>query len=437
VVCKWDDIAPDLVARLERAEIPYFVIEEDPAKAATRHGDGISVIRGEVDDVMTYQRLLVDRARLVVVNRDDRTATNVVLTVREISDRVPIVALADEEHSVDILELGGATEVVLLKTKLGEQLASRVNAGHAQAYVVGQFQELLIAEFSVHGTPLNGRTLRDSGLREIAGVNVVGMWDRGRMLPARPDLVLTESSLPVVSGARANIERLNEFLYIYDTNWNPILVLGGGKVGKAAARHLKAKGLPVHMVEQDPAVAGECRDVVDRLIIGNAADREVMRRAGVEDAPSILLTTNDDATNIYLAAYCRRLAPEARIVSRITHDRNLASILRAGADFTLSYASLGAETLFSILRGRPPVILGAGMRMFDLRMPESFAGMTLGAIGVGRLTGLTVLGIRENGLLDANPGPDTLVGPDAELLAIGDDDQVRRFRELAKAGPGR
>jgi K+/H+ antiporter YhaU regulatory subunit KhtT len=61
----------------------------------------------------------------------------------------------------------------------------------------------------------------------------------------------------------------------------------------------------------------------------------------------------------------------------------------------------------------------------------------IGGLCVGRLTGLTVLGIRENGLLDANPGPDTLVGPDAELLAIGDDDQVRRFRELAKAGPGR
>lgn len=60
-------------------------------------------------------------------------------------------------------------------------------------------------------------------------------------------------------------------------------------------------------------------DLPDRLVIGDAADRRVMERVGVEVAPSILLSTNDDATNIYLSSYCRRLSPEAQIVSRITH----------------------------------------------------------------------------------------------------------------------
>ena len=48
--------------------------------------------------------------------------------------------------------------------------------------------------------------------------------------------------------------------------------------------------------------------------------------------------------NIYLAVYCRRLKPDLRIVSRITHERNVEAIHRAGADFVLSYTSLGAET---------------------------------------------------------------------------------------------
>src|SRR5690606_35227451 len=120
---------------------------------------------------------------------------NVVLTIREISEAVTVVALAEEEHSVDILELGGASEVLLLKSRLGEQLASRVNAGHAQAYVLGRYHDLFIAEFSVHGTPLIGRTIRESGLREIAGVNILGVWERGRMLSPRPEVVLSEGSL--------------------------------------------------------------------------------------------------------------------------------------------------------------------------------------------------------------------------------------------------
>jgi voltage-gated potassium channel len=434
VLTAWDGIAEDLVRRLGREGTPYYVIEPDANRAAAMHGDGVSVVRGEVDDVRTYERLAVERARLVVVNHDDLTATNVVLTVRELSEAVPVVALAEEEHSVDILELGGASDVLLLKTQLGEQLASRVNAGHAHAYVLAEFQDLLIAEFSVHGTPLVGRTIEDSRLREIAGVNIAGVWEKGRMISPRPGVVLTESSLPIVSGSRESIERLNEFLYIYDTNWNPILVLGGGKVGRAAARHLKEKGLAVHLVEQDPAVAEASRELADRLIVGNAADREIMREAGIEEAPSVLLTTNDDATNIYLAAYCRRLSPETRVVSRITHDRNMASILRAGADFTLSYATLGAETLYSILRGRPPMILGEDVTFYDLPIPESLAGTTLGTSGIGRETGLTVLAIEQDGRLSPDPGPETPLASDAVLLAIGRPEQVRLFRERYRGG---
>ena len=68
-------------------------------------------------------------------------------------------------------------------------------------------------------------------------------------------------------------------------------------------------------------------------------------------ASSVLLTTNDDAMNIYLAVYCRRLNPALRIVSRITHERNVEAIHRAGADFVLSYTTLGVEAVMSLLRG--------------------------------------------------------------------------------------
>ena len=65
----------------------------------------------------------------------------------------------------------------------------------------------------------------------------------------------------------------------------------------------------------------------------------------------MLLTTNDDAMNIYLAVFCRKLNPDLRIVSRITHERNVEAIHRAGADFVLSYTSLGVESIMSLVNG--------------------------------------------------------------------------------------
>lgn len=429
VLARWDPMVKGLVGRLSDEGIPYFVVEEDGSAATGLFADGVSVVRGPTDDVETYRRLRVDHARMVLANVDDVANSNVALTVREVASAVTLVGLAEREHSVDILELSGCDHVLLLKRQLGEQLAHRVNAGHAQAHEVGRYRDLVIAEFSVHDTPLVGRTIATSGLREIAGVSVVGVWERGRMAPPRADLVLQDMSLPVVAGSRHAIDRLNEFLYIYDTNWNPVVVIGGGKVGRAAARSLKERGIPVHMVERNPDLRDTIGDLPDRLVVGDAAEREVMKQVGMEEAPSVVLSTNQDATNIYLAAYCRRLNPKAQIVSRITHDRNLAAIQRAGADLTLSYATLGVELLLALLHERPPIVLGQGISFHDIACHEALEAMTLRESRIGERFGLTIVGIEDAGMLVTDPRADTRLGKRSTLLAIGSDDQVRAFRE--------
>ena len=52
------------------------------------------------------------------------------------------------------------------------------------------------------------------------------------------------------------------------------------------------------------------------------ADLEVLNDAGIKDATSVLVTTHDDAVNVYLTLYCRRLRPDMLILSRSTLDRN-------------------------------------------------------------------------------------------------------------------
>ena len=112
-----------------------------------------------------------------------------------------------------------------------------------------------------------------------------------------------------------------------------------------------------------------CGRSASALFPGDAADRRLLERAGIHDASSVLLTTNDDAMNIYLAVYCRRLNPSLRIVSRITHERNVEAIHRAGADFVLSYTTLGVEAVMSLLRGYSLVLLGEGVELFSITVP--------------------------------------------------------------------
>jgi len=427
LICKPEAIARDLVERLQLAKIPHFVLEQDPATAANLHADGVPVVTGDPQEAATWTAVVASRARAVIANLDDARNTNVVLTVRHLVPTLEVIATADNEDAIDILELSGASHVLPIKHRLGEQLANRVNAGHAEVHILGRYRDLEIGEFPVHGTPLVGRSLRDLALRRRIGVSVVGVWERGRFETASPDHVLSEASVPVVIGTPAQILELNTLLVIYDTNYSPTVVIGGGKVGAAAARRLKARGVPVHLVERDPQLTAHLGDVADRVFTGDAADREVLRAAGLERAPAVILTTNDDSINIYLTVYCRRLNPSLRIISRLTQEQNLDAIHRAGADFVLSYSSLGAESVFSILQGRGVLMFGASLELFDVGVPPSCAGRTLQACAIGATCGANVIAVRSGSEVITGPSPETPLPADGELLMLGTHEQRLHF----------
>ena len=429
LICVDDPIAMELISHLELAGVPAFLIEPDPDRALQLEDARVPVITGEIDAVETYRAARVQHARLVFANASDMVNSNIVLTVRELSESVPIAAVAEVEDSIDVLELSGATHVLPLKQRLGEHLANRASAMSAHANVIGRFHDLLLAEFPVHNTPLQGKTVRDTRLREFTGVTIVGVWDHARLAPARPDLTLTPHCVPVVIGTSEQIAELNEVLVIYDANPHPVLVIGGGKVGRAAALALKRREIPVHVVERNPDLEPKIRGIPDRLFIGDAADRDVLNEAGIADTPSILLTTLDDAMNIYLSVYCRRLNPEARILTRVTHERNIEAIRRAGADFVLSYTSFGVQTVFSIVRGREIVVLGEDVNLFYIEVPTALAGKTLAEAEIGARTGLNVIAIQRNGRVDTELGRELRLPNDSELVALGSTEQRMRFSE--------
>jgi voltage-gated potassium channel len=401
IITEYDPVAAGLVRRLVDAGIPYFIVEPDAEKAARFVSDDLSVVTGENDSRDTYERLLTADARLVVANCEDTVNTNITLTVREVAPQVQIAAIVEEDDSVDILQLSGASTVLPLKRQLGESLANRVDTGRVEAHVIGSFKGVQVAELPVRDTVLSGTLVRDTRLRELTGVSVVGLWQRGRLQPAFPDTPLRSDSVIVVAG-----------------------------------RALKQKTLTVHALDHDEKSLATLASVVDAVYAGDAADRETIERAGIGLAASVLLTTNDDAMNIYLAVFCRKLNPGLRIVSRITHQRNLEAIHRAGADFVLSYSSLGIDTIMSLVTGDAPVILGEGVRLFEVRVPPSLAGRPLAQTGIGSRTGLSVVAMEQDGRLTTQLTSEALLARGSTLVMLGNLDQRKKFAEAFEAAAG-
>jgi voltage-gated potassium channel len=420
-----EPVAVSLVERLVVHGRPYVIIEPDLRRALDLEDQGIRVALGERDDPETYRRLGADRAAMVVANVDDFVNTNIAFTVREMDERVPVVVFARDPESVDVLQLAGATHVLELAEMLGRSLARRTLGGDHRANIVGEFDELLVAEAPVTGTPMVGKTLGEGWLRRTTGLTVVGAWERGHFEVPGPSTELHDSTVLVLAGSREQLELFEELTAIYTVPETPVLILGGGRVGRAAARGLRERGIDFRIIEKNPERVHDA----EHTIVGNAADLSCLESAGIRTAPAAIVTTADDATNIYLTNYCRRLRPDLAIVSRATLERNVSTLHRAGADFVMSYASMGANAIMNLLQRGDVVMVAEGLDVFRTQVPEALAGRPLRESGIRERTGCHLVAWQTGDGMVINPPPDEPIPevPGAELILVGTTEAEQRY----------
>ena len=431
IITRHGPIASGLIDQLALSEIPYIVVEPDKSTALQLMNAGVHVVNANLDSRETYEHVCAEQARFVVANCEDTVNTNIALTVREVSDHVPIVGLVEDEDSIDILEFSGCTHVYAPFIRLGEFLAARASAGVGSADVIGSVKGLQVAEFIARNTVLSGQTVSETELREQTGANIVGVWQRGKFISAYPQTVIKDDSIVVTVGTEAQLQAVDDKILPLKQTFssNMVLVIGAGSVGMAALLSLKAQGFVVHVLDRDPHACQRIREVADEVVVGDANERSTLIRAGLEHALSVVLTTGDDAMNIYLAIYCRRLKVDLRIVSRITESRNVEAIHRAGADFAFSSSALGAKVIDSYVEGRDHVLLDHDVQAMSLPLPASLENKELSDTEITAKTGLAVVAVEKNGsvITDLNNlGP---LPPGSTLILLGTSKQERLFTQ--------
>jgi Trk K+ transport system NAD-binding subunit len=405
----------------------YVLIVEDIRQALELHDAGVRVAIGNIDDPETYRKLRVDRAAMVIASNRDEVNTNIAFTVRELSERVPILTTADSVHSEDILQMAGSTRVLNLYEILGRSLATWTVGGDGRSNIISEFDGLVLAEFPALETPLVGGTLSGSQIRENFGLTVVGLWERGLFSIPDAGRRIDQNSVLVLAGSKESLEAFNDvysFYHVCRLTDNPVLIVGGGRVGRSVAARFRERGMPYLIIEKNPRRVGQ--EDEPHLVVGDAADLRTLQKAWIQEAHAGVLTTHDDATNIYLTKYLRSLRPQMQILSRATQERNVSTLHRAGADFVMSYASLGANAMFNFLKNEGTLMLAEGLDVFRLTAPKSLVGKTLAQSGIRERTSCSVVALKIGGELRPNPDPHVPIPANAELVLIGNDEGQKR-----------
>lgn len=404
--------------------VPSVLIVEDAAEAAGLHDEGYTVVFGALDDPATYRAARAERAAMVLAAGSDQANTNIAFTVREVTTGGVLVATASSRDAIDVLDLAGVDHVLHLGDLLGQAFASRILAPTARGSVISQFDGLVIAEASAAGTVLVGRTLDELALREQCGISIVGLWDRGSLFQAEPRARVEESSILLLAGTPSAVEAYNAAFGADGSGPargdQHVVVLGGGRVGRATAAALAAADTPCVIVERH----AERVQGFANAVVGDAADRAVLRRAGIDRASAVVVTTHDDDTNVYLTLYCRRLRPAAEILGRVQLDRNVTTMHRAGADFALSYASLGAIQAWNAMEEQRTLLLAEGLVAFRTPVPPHLAGAAAAEVSE---TGCALVGVIRDGEASTDVASDMPLPADADLVLVGSPDAEERF----------
>jgi Trk K+ transport system NAD-binding subunit len=286
--------------------------------------------------------------------------------------------------------------------------------------------DLELAEVPVHhGSPLVGTTLADSGIREETGVNVIGAWFHGEFTARlSPDDELTAGTVLFVSGRS---EQLAELLTMTRAGLRQFgtgqtLIVGHGQVGRTIAGVLDEAGAPYTTID-DSEQSG-----VD--IVGDATDPETLKRAGINDARTVVLALPDDTTTEFATLVIRDLAPEIEIIARVEEAPSIPKTFRAGGDYVLSLATVTGRMIASrVLRDRDVLSLDQQIEVIRMEAPRA-VGQTVGNADIRARTGSTIVAIERDAGIVTDVGPDTRIQADDRLIVAGTDQSVREFERV-------
>ena len=427
VICTYTQRADPLIGELESENVSYVLIVPDKDRATDLYEEGYDVIHEDPDTERGLQRANLQQARALVADVSDQKDASIVLGARDIADDVKLVSIVEEPDSVRYHELAGADTVLTPRSIVGETLANKVTTGLTtdlgDAIEIGEHFD--VVEFPIRsGSELVGSTLADSGLRERAGVNVIGAWFDGEFeSPPSPDAVLDTGTVLLVTGEEESLQRTKELTLGKSRAFGrgEIVVVGYGEVGGTVVSALDDADLPYTVVDRKD------KDGVD--VVGEATDRDVLSAAGVESARSVILAMPDDTTTEFATLVIRDLNESIEVICRANEVESTKKMYRAGADYVLSLATVTGRMVTSELLAEDVMAMNTQIEVIRTRAP-SLVGKTLEEALVRSRTGCTVVAIERDGTLQTNVGPDTEIEVGDELVIAGTDEGTNRFKEL-------
>ena len=181
-----------------------------------------------------------------------------------------------------------------------------------------------------------------------------------------------------------------------------LIVCGTGRVGQAITDFVRSVGQEVVVIDRDET---RLRDEDVLNVAGDATSDDVLRRAGIERAATLVSALRTSVDNLYVTLSSRKMNPDLFIVSRADNSESMAKMLQVGADRAVNPYEIAGSRMAS-LATQPnvadfvDVVVHDGTfeaKLREIRLPNGsdFIGQTIDDLAIRQETGAVVLSVRD------------------------------------------
>jgi trk system potassium uptake protein TrkA len=174
-----------------------------------------------------------------------------------------------------------------------------------------------------------------------------------------------------------------------------VIIMGCGRVGEQLARLMSEEGHDVTVIDYDAtALARLGPDFKGRRIKGVGFDRDVLLRAGIEDADGFAAMSSSDNANVVAARVARTLFHVPRVVARLFEPERAEVYQRLGL-VTISSTTWGAERTRELLTHAELDAVrsfgGGEVQLLEVEVPPRLVGHSVRDLSVpGEVAVITI-----------------------------------------------
>ncbi len=223
------------------------------------------------------------------------------------------------------------------------------------------------------------------------------------------------------------------------------IVCGYGRIGRVLCRKIRRGTVDVVVLEQDRELIPQMEEDKVLYICGDAADEEILLKAGIQKARALISVLATDTDNVFLVLTARQLAPELNIMARAGHDSAKKKLLAAGATSVESPYEMGALRMAAkILRPTVTSFLDLAfahshkeiqMEEIPVKPDSELANIMLKDSGIRQRFNLILIAIElEGGDMLFNPSFEYVIKPGDTVIAVGEKANLKKLGNILSPG---